>query len=403
MTQTKEKFQNTNTKRLIGQIEGKRKGPTVIFFGGIHGNEMAGVKALELVFEELRKPTFEMYGAIFGIRGNIPAQLKNRRFLDQDLNRLWTTTQIAKIMAKPKLELSSEENELSEIYELLLELLETKSPPFYFIDFHTTSSKSLPFITINDAMINRKFSRLFPVPTILGIEEYLEGPLLSHMNEKGYVALGFESGQHVERQAVTNSIAFTWLCLVFAGFIEKKDVLDYYTYYQQLLTAAEGNVHFYEVIYRQPLLALDDFKMNQGFQNFQEIEKGTLLAVLNDQTIKAEKNTILFMPLYQEQGEEGFFLIRRTPKSALWLSAFLRKIKFDSFLVLLPGISWSNDKKESLLVNVSVARYYAKSIFHLLGYRNRSVDKNAILMQNRERTAKTKMYKRERWYKNELP
>ena len=41
------------TKRIIGHIKGDLPGPTLIFFGGIHGNEQSGVTALEHVFKEL--------------------------------------------------------------------------------------------------------------------------------------------------------------------------------------------------------------------------------------------------------------------------------------------------------------------------------------------------------------
>ena len=35
-----------------------------------------------------------------------------------------------------------------------------------------------------------------------GIEEYLNGPLLSYINELGYVAFGFEGGQHDDISAI---------------------------------------------------------------------------------------------------------------------------------------------------------------------------------------------------------
>ena len=38
--------------RIIDHIQGEKGGPTVIFFGGVHGNETAGVFALKSVFEE---------------------------------------------------------------------------------------------------------------------------------------------------------------------------------------------------------------------------------------------------------------------------------------------------------------------------------------------------------------
>lgn len=388
----------SQTTRYIGSLEGQEKGPTLIFFGGIHGNEPAGVKALEQVFSQLQHSKAAIKGSIFGIRGNVPALLRKKRFIDQDLNRLWSSVRIAVIEKKDRSDLNAEEIELLEIKQTLTVLLKVKSPPFYFIDFHTTSSRTLPFITINDALINRKFSQCFPVPIILGIEEYLEGPLLSRMNQLGYVSLGFESGQHNEHDAVQNTIAFFWLALVFAGVLDKITVPDFEFYYNELQKSAAGNNSFYEVVHRHELKNTDDFRMLNGFKSFQKISEGTFLAIQNKEKIHAEEATILFMPLYQKQGAEGFFLIRKTPKWALRLSEWLRKSKSDGLLTFLPGISWQNDKRESLMVNLSIARFFTKSFFHLLGYRNRQVDENHLVMHNRERAAKNEMYRNEPWY-----
>jgi len=385
--------------RFIGQLEGKTKGPTVVFFGGIHGNEPAGVKALEQVFARLYQVPLEIKGAIFGIRGNMPALLQKKRYIENDLNRLWSEAQIAQIEKKPRSILGPEERELLDLKQTLGTLLQNQAPPFYFIDFHTTSSKTLPFITINDALINRKFSQQFPVPIILGIEEYLTGPLLSRMNQLGYVSLGFESGRHDEQVAVANSIAFFWLTLVFAGVLQKDDVPDFERAYRQLTESALNNSDFYEVVYRHILHPHDAFTMLPGFENFQKVAKGRLLAWQNEKKVKAQKNTILFMPLYQEQGGEGFFLIDKISKRALAWSIVLRKIKFDDLLVCLPGISWHSPEKRELLVNLSVARFFAKSFFHLLGYRAQDKDGNRVLMHSRELTAKNAMYRDEVWYR----
>lgn len=384
--------------RFIGQVAGEQKGPTLILFGGLHGNEPAGVKALENLFDKLKKDSFQIRGTLIGIRGNIPALLQKKRFLCQDLNRLWTEEKIAEIKSKPHSELEVEELELLELERLISDILDSFSPPFYFIDFHTTSSKTLPFITINDALINRKFSKQFPVPIILGIEEYLEGPLLSRMNKRGYVSLGFESGQHNEESAVKNCIAFLWLTLVFSGMLEKQQAEYFDKYYKQLKVSANSDSSFYEVIHRQGLKNTDDFTMLNGYESFQKVTKGTLLAIQNKEKISATENTILFMPLYQQQGAEGFFLIKNTPRWALNISALLRKTKIDSLLTILPGIAWSDKAKESLEVDLTVARFFTKSFFHLLGYRNRQIDKTHVLMHNRECTAKNKMYRNEPWY-----
>ncbi|HKK11527.1 MAG TPA: hypothetical protein VJ945_01765, partial [Flavobacteriaceae bacterium] len=123
-------------------------------------------------------------------------------------------------------------------------------------------------------------------------------------------------------------------------------------------------------------------------------------AVSNRKNVESKHNAQIFMPLYQTQGEEGFFIIRKIKPFFLKLSVILRKLKADGLLILLPGISWSDSKKQSLLVNLKTARFMAKPIFHLLGYRNRQLDKTHLKLFNRERTAKTKMYKNETWYKH---
>ncbi|WP_299533597.1 succinylglutamate desuccinylase/aspartoacylase family protein [Ulvibacterium sp.] len=389
----------TQVKRIIGHIEGKEKGPTLLFFGGIHGNEHSGVLALEHVFQKLIEGSYPIKGNLFGIRGNIPALLEEKRYIEKDLNRMWIKSKILEIQQKPKSERTIEEKELLKVLAIVSDILTTKEAPFYFVDLHTTSSKTLPFITINDALINRKFSRLFPVPIILGIEEYLEGPLLSYINEKGYVSLGFESGQHNELEAIKNSISFLWLSLVFSGALDKQAAPDFKEHFRQLQKSAQNNTDFYEVIHRHAIRREDGFHMQQGFRSFEEVSKGTLLAKEGERELRAIKDAIIFMPLYQEQGEEGFFLIRRIPKWALAWSAFLRKIRVQAFLSYLPGISWKDEQKQVLLVDLSVAKFLTKPFFHLLGYRNRRLDKNRILMQNRERTAKNEIYRNEWWYK----
>lgn len=388
-----EKQLRVTTSRIIGFVQGEQKGPTVVFFGGIHGNEPCGVKALEQVFQRWAAGPNPIKGTIYGIHGNIPAQFHGKRFLDVDLNRLWTPAKIEAIKEKEETDLSPEERELIELHALVLDIVTTQSPPFYFVDIHSTSGRTMPFITINDALINRRFSKHFPVPIVLGIEEYLEGPLLSYINTLGYVSLGFEAGQHSEEASIKNSIAFIQLALVFAGCVEKNGMTDFNRYYRHLQQATIGNTSFYEVVYRHLIQGADYFRMTLGFENFAQVRQGTLLALHDEKEVRAQKETMIFMPLYQEQGAEGFFLIRKIPLWALHWSTLLRRLKLHRWLALLPGISWADEQKESLLVNLKIARFFTKSFFHLLGYRNRTLDKDHLIMYNREHTAKNEMYK----------
>jgi succinylglutamate desuccinylase len=396
MTEVFSKVMNNSiaVDRIISKIEGHHKGATIVFFAGIHGNETAGVFALEQVLKGLTPDIIS--GTIYGVSGNLQALKVNQRYLDKDLNRLWTKEQLVAIQRKDTL--TTEEQEQIELFRLLEQIINTNSGPFYFIDFHTTSSKTLPFITINDALINRKFSKLFPVPIVLGIEEYLNGPLLSYINELGYVSLGFESGQHDEKEAIDNCISFIYLALVYAEMIPKDKVPQFQEHYSQLQSNANHVSEIFEVIYLHHIKDNEVFKMKPGFESFQKIKKGIPIASSDTKEVKSMHNAYLFMPLYQTKGEEGFFLIRSINPFLLKLSAILRYLKLDGLMVVFPGISWEDKNKEVLKVNLNVAQFFAKPIFHLLGYRHKKISANSVLLYNRERTSKIEMYNREIWY-----
>ncbi|HAI19727.1 MAG: aspartoacylase [Xanthomarina sp.] len=380
--------------RLIANIKGSKKGPILVFFAGIHGNETAGVFALTNTLKTMSPA--DLSGSIYAIAGNLKALSKNQRYLEKDLNRLWTQADLDALVSKE--ELISEEKEQFEIYNLLKAIQKAHSEPIYFIDFHTTSSKTLPFITINDALINRKFSQQFPVPVVLGIEEYLKGPLLSYINQLGYVSLGFESGQHDELDAVLNCEAFIYLSLVFTQALDKDSIKDFQMHYNRLKHQSKNISEIFEITYLYKIKPQEHFKMLEGFKSFQAISKGTHLAQSNAQAIFSGYNARIFMPLYQTQGAEGFFIIKSIHPIFMKISEFIRNFKLDSLLVFLPGISWENKKQGVLSVNLKVTRFLAKQIFHIFGFRSQQLSKTHMLLYNRERVAKNTLYKNEAWF-----
>ncbi|NAS11035.1 succinylglutamate desuccinylase/aspartoacylase family protein [Poritiphilus flavus] len=390
---------DTEEDRFIGKII-KPEGPTLVFFGGIHGNEPAGLKAIQHVFSTLEGNQERYKGSLFGIHGNIPAGTIGKRFVEQDLNRLWTTKEISRITGKEKASRTTEEIELVELYSIIKKVLSLGSPPFYFFDLHTTSSPTAPFITINDALINRDFSKQFPVPVILGIEEFLEGPLLSYINALGYVSLGFESGQHNDPEAVQAAIAFMWLTLVYTGFMKDDGHRIHERFSAELGSMVKESIgNFYEVTHKHQIEPGDKYQMIEGFESFGDVAKGTILAEHNGKVVFTKKKAVLFMPLYQAQGKEGFFLIRKIPIWALWISRIVRKLRLENLLLLLPGVTRSRNRKEQLLVNTRIARFFTKPFFHILGYRNRELAEDRILLNSRERVARTKDYRKTSWFR----
>lgn len=384
-------------KRIVGHLKGKQPGPTVVFFGGIHGNEPAGIFALDEVLKQLQSNQTPISGEFFAVAGNVSALQKKVRFHEEDLNRIWHPERIALVKSQYDDE-THDAKEMRELLEFLNELFNTTSPPYYFIDLHTTSGETSPFIVVNDSLLNRKFVSNYPLPIILGIEEYLSGALLSYINEMGYVSFGYESGQHDTVSAIENSIDFINYTLALIGSV---------TVGEQELAKLKGKVAdscdephtFYEIYYQHEIGSNDQFDMLPGFVNFQKVAKNQPIAVNGQGVIKTTKPRQLFMPLYQKKGSEGFYFIREIPRFFLWMSKWARKLKVDSILTLLPGIDWASENKVALTVNQKVARFMAKPIFHLLGYRARYIDQDHLIVKNRERNSKEKDYVDEPWYR----
>ena len=55
----------------------------------------------------------------------------------------------------------------------------------------------------------------------------------------------------------------------------------------------------------------DNFKMLPNFKNFQRIKEGQIIAEDINGNISASDDSLILMPLYQKQGEDGFFLIQK--------------------------------------------------------------------------------------------
>jgi len=388
--------------RLIGSVNGKQSGPTLIFTGGIHGNEPSGVFALDQLMKQLAGLQDNLKGSAYAISGNLWALERQERFEKEDLNRLWNKERMQKVLNGRASELEHNEDTLQqlEIHQLILDILDKEEGPFFFIDLHTTSGETMPFLTVNDTLLNRKFSLQFPVPIILGIEEFLDGPLLSFINYLGYIAVGFESGQHDDISSVQNHLSFALVSLVMAGCLKSNELPDFQKHYDNLGAATKGQQNIFEIKYRHEIQSDEKFKMKPGFTNFQQLEKGTVLATSNGKEISTTKKEQLFMPLYQSQGDDGYFLVRKTPYFFLKFSTLLRKIRFDKFIALFPGINWKSKTQSTLVIKLNVARFFAKEFFHLLGYRSRLIDETHMYAKNRESKSLTADYKNVKWYKN---
>lgn len=368
--------------RVIYQHFNSVNSPTIVVFAGIHGNEPAGVYALHNVIKKIKNNAIALTGNFYAFTGNLNALKKNIRFQDEDLNRVWTRENIQNLTLE-HVQKNAEQHEQAALLKIIKNILKKHSQDVTFIDLHTTSSETIPFITISDSLNNRTYTSNFNLPIILGIEEYLEGPLLTYINEFGYTSLGFEAGQHQSKKSIVNSEAFIWVALAKSKMIATNAINI--KQYEKILNNAV-NVHgFFEINYIYRIQKNETFKMIKGFQNFEKINLNKPLAIVNNKLVKATKEGLIFMPLYQKQGKEGFFIINRVSSFWLYLSIYARKLNLQHVLRILPGIKQNKQNKYILEVNTNTAKFLATEIFHLFGYRKKIAKKGKLFFIRRDR------------------
>lgn len=368
-------------ERLIFSRKAAESHPTVVFFGGIHGNEPAGVLALERIAKWLPA---EVEGNIYAFRGNLKGLAQKRRFISFDLNRIWGQEEFNLVRNTAPEELEDELLELSELLSEIDVILQKHGKrPVVFMDLHTTSAKSCSFLPFNDALMNRAIAERFPVPLILGIEEFLDGALMSYINDLNHPALAFEGGQHNDPAAIDQHESFVKLTLHHLHIVEldrvEKERLE-----SMLKPPPKVQTGFYEILHRHLIPTGAEFIMEPGFENFDFVELDEALATQDGRVVSAPVSGQIFLPLYQPVGEDGFFIGR--PVSAFWLrlSARLRKWRFQRVLAALPGISPHPARPRCYLVNPRVTRILSREVFHLLGFRIKKLEAERWLLVQRD-------------------
>jgi len=300
--------------RVLERLVGDAAGPTLIAVGGLHGNEPAGVAVIRTVLGRVRARGAAVRGEVVGLVGNVRALAARRRFLARDLNRLWTPARIDSLVSSdPWSEPTSDGAELSELIELSGELeraIEAARGPVFVIDLHTTSAPGVPFGVIGAAPAQRAFAEQFPLPTILGLEEQLEGVLTRFLAARGCVTLAIEGGQTDSPDAGAYLEAVVTIALAASGCVAP-DQLPELVAARNLLARTRGALPpLIEVTMRHEVKPEHDFHMEPGFANIHRTAAGTLLARDRRGEIRAPYDGLLLLPLYQSQGGDGFFFGR---------------------------------------------------------------------------------------------
>ncbi len=307
-----------DNKRIIGEFEGSEKGPLLIVFGNMHGNEPAGAKAIDLMVkmlevEPITNPKFNFKGKIIGITGNLKATNQNIRFIDKDLNRCWHPEIVEKAENSTFEQLNAEEQEIKEIIQLLIKKISDYKPEkIYFLDLHTTSSTGGIFTIVSDIKESVEIGIKLNAPVVLGLLNGVKGTSTEYFSHSFMgiptVSLTFESGNHHDNLSVNRAIAVMTNLMTLIGNFEAEHVENRHNFLLQEFS--NGLPKLSKLLYKHSIVPSDNFAMKPGYMNFQKIKKGEILAKDKNGNIQSPFSGRILMPLYQKLGEDGFFIIK---------------------------------------------------------------------------------------------
>lgn len=318
-----------NKDRIIGERIGSQYGPLMIVFAQIHGNEPAGYKAVQELFsaidaEYVKNPKFEFCGRIVALQGNVKAAKQQVRFIKKDLNRSWLPKEVARIQKTDNLEdLDPEDQEIKENLDLVNYYINLCQPPrVVVLDLHTTTAHGGIFTIPAPNEEARRIGLSMHAPVLHGFLDGLKGTTLHYFSKENFdvdmTAVCFEAGQHESEDSYKHAVSAIIKCFKSIGGFYAKDIESKH---DLLLEArSKGLPLEAKLMYVHPVKPEDEFRMTDAkvYNNFDPIEQGEILAYDKNGAISSLCKGLILMPLYQDQGSDGFFVIQeitaRTPE-----------------------------------------------------------------------------------------
>lgn len=310
-----------NKSRIIGERIGAKPGPLMIVFAQIHGNEPAGYKAVEELFkaidlEHLKNPNFEFCGRIVALQGNVKAAQANVRYLKKDLNRSWLPKEIDRIRKTEALEdLDPEDQEIKENLELIDAYIDLCQPPrVVVLDLHTTTAHGGIFTIPSQNAEARRIGLSMHAPVLHGFLDGLKGTTLHYFSQENFKvdmnAVCFEAGQHQSEDSYKHAVSAIIQCFKSIDGFHAKDIEIKHG--QLLEERSKGLPLEAKLVYVHRVHPSDNFRMidTKIYSNFDPISKDEILAYDKNGAIKSPCDGLILMPLYQNQGDDGFFIIQ---------------------------------------------------------------------------------------------
>ncbi len=237
-----------NSKNSIITIDSWKPWKTISIIACTHWNEVSWIFVFEKLLEEFDIKNKLKNGKLNLIFGNIDAFFENKRFVDIDMNRLWSL---------------EKEFEKYKDFERVKKIAPYLKNSDIIIDLHSTTTPSDAFIIPVSNFPKKDLDYLKSDYVIYWILEFLNWIVISAIN-KNAISLVLEAWQHIDKKTIEISTFNVIILLQRFGFIEKeieeKIISKKYFKISERYKAKSMNI---------------TYTYNQNPKSFQEIPKNT--------------------------------------------------------------------------------------------------------------------------------
>lgn len=261
------------------RLRGKKPGKTLAFFAGIHGNEKAGIFALEQLVNEL---TIES-GTVYLVFANPPAIKKSARSINKNLNRCFL----------------SDNNGTTWEDQRARELMKLLDGCDALVDLHGYNGpENSPFIIADTPGFD--LAKQLEFRHVIRMGSIGRGGTDYYMSSKGKVGLCLECGSnfHPEKyvELAKDSVKRT---LSYFGLTPAKSTYD---------TTKQDYYEIEQIVKRET----DDFEFDREYSNFDRLNPGQQFARDGQKSYIAKENQYIIFPRSNQViGEEAFIIISK--------------------------------------------------------------------------------------------
>lgn len=265
---------------FVWHFKSSTPGPKVVIIGSLHGNERIGAEAIEKLKNDLADCKL-LAGEVFLILGNPFAYEQNVRFLEFDMNRL---------LGKDYSDLETADSSTLAIEQKrVLEIAEIVKDADFLLDIHSTIKPSRAFMYCETSLEHLKLANLFSVDYIVSAaSDFRPADLVSSVDnfvdERGGIGLTYEAGWHEDPLKVSEVIKNI------KTFLQELDVYDFE------LAVNSAHIAQQMLIYADVIPQSGSFSFVKDFENFDFVEKGSIIALDGDAEITAKQDSYVVFP-----------------------------------------------------------------------------------------------------------